>query len=123
MAKKTVLKIKVTKKDILEGQGGDEQYCAIALAAQRALKDAGFEDTEVSVDGESIALSGERPEGKYMSCTLDAIIKTPKSAATFIRKFDDVKEEQYDEEKDELFFLSDAEVLKKIKPIELEIAL
>lgn len=120
--KKTVLHIKVTKKDIIEGQGGDTNFCAIALATKRAVTEKlGIEDPDVSVDGATIEINGEEQISDAVKCVVEANITTPAKAAKFISKFDSAKEDYFDEAEGEYHTPTDAEVLKKVKPFEFTV--
>lgn len=71
------LKLKVTNRDIKEGNAGTTDSCPVALAALRA----GFE--EPSVSDNKIEL--KTPAGSTLR------IRTPRSVAKFIERFDEDK--------------------------------
>jgi hypothetical protein len=81
------LKVVVKKKHIFGGQPNEGDQCAIALA----LMDKGF--TKVAVDGNDIT--------GYKNEVLYGTGKVPKSAKSFIEKYDNSK---FDEDTNEYTF-------------------
>ena len=98
--KKHTRKIKVTKKHIEQGEPGQLSECPVALAIIENYDKAGYEVSDVDINGESINFTlyrgGEIVEGVSESHEIEVHLECPKAIAKFIEGFD-ADETDYDE--------------------------